>query len=216
MRHLSLCSRRCGFTLVELLVVIGIIAVLIGVLLPALNKARDQANTTQCLSNLRQIGIGILMYSTETGYMVPAALYPPGKGETETWATILAGCGYLKNVPFAAVPATTRTGTPPPPGPLWAQNILFCPSGLSDFLNNNFNVAPSSPSDSIGAAGFRQQSQTFADPGKYPSGVYYDNWYGINGATQLGGTDSSGNEVAGYLDLPTRRLVGEQCGGGTS
>src|SRR5438105_15243054 len=55
-------KRRSGFTLVELLVVIGIIAILIAILLPALNRARNQAKAAVCLANLRQIGQAMVMY----------------------------------------------------------------------------------------------------------------------------------------------------------
>ncbi len=63
--------RRTAFTLVELLVVIGIIAVLISILLPALNKARQAADATACLSNQRQIGLAVTMYGNQFKGYVP-------------------------------------------------------------------------------------------------------------------------------------------------
>jgi prepilin-type N-terminal cleavage/methylation domain-containing protein/prepilin-type processing-associated H-X9-DG protein len=60
-----------GFTLVELLVVIGIIAVLVGILMPALSRARAQAQSTQCLSNLRTIGQGLRIYMVQNKGSLP-------------------------------------------------------------------------------------------------------------------------------------------------
>lgn len=94
-------SRRYAFTLVELLVVIGIIALLISILLPALSKARESGQSIKCLSNLRQLGTAFQMYINEKKGWIP---YPVTTlGEQLVWSNVLDP--YLANLTF-----NTRTG----------------------------------------------------------------------------------------------------------
>jgi prepilin-type N-terminal cleavage/methylation domain-containing protein/prepilin-type processing-associated H-X9-DG protein len=183
-------AARCAFTLVELLVVIGIIAILIAILLPALNKARDQANTVRCLANLRQIGQAAVMYSQDNkDQTLPAGYRDLGGGPyplgPEYWPTLLV---YRKYIPLPT-PAPRALGDP-----VTTRDSAFrCPLGIDDRIGNDTEGSSSIPSSRTDAAG-RRPLRIHSTIGNF----WVDTWYGINGAT-------SGNATE-WLAIPYRRI----------
>jgi prepilin-type N-terminal cleavage/methylation domain-containing protein/prepilin-type processing-associated H-X9-DG protein len=135
---------QSGFTLVELLVVIGIIALLISILLPSLSKARESANQVVCMSNMRQFGIGMQIYSEQNNGMLPQK-GPDGHDTTTDFFGPSGGViGYDDpTLWFNAIPPLVNgkswfqmlvddsKGTAPLTKPGGPRSIFVCPSSAN-------------------------------------------------------------------------------------
>ena len=133
--------KRNAFTLVELLVVIGIIALLISILLPALNRARGQAKQVQCLSNLRQLGQAMIMHANEHQQHFPLAghLWPSPTAPT-TLTPADMGDPYQKNYSYWTDSTTHICPLPIALAPYLGQTNIDTSSAAKayqSFMNGN-------------------------------------------------------------------------------
>lgn len=132
-------SRKGAFTLVELLVVIGIIAILIGLLLPALARARGAGNDVKCKSNLRSIGQGLTIYVSQYQGRLPATEMC---GQSYTAGDITVN--GLTIFWFERMMGEKLMAMPTPGGP---DGVLVCPSQNDPFVIQGWRGTPSTPAD---------------------------------------------------------------------
>jgi len=157
--------RPNGFTLVELLVVIGIIAVLVGILLPVLGRAREAARMVQCSSNLRTIATASLQYSFDNrGHFLPSIIWKDVENSAvDFWPHLLVSRKYLPRQDITNFNTSS----------IAFKSVLVCPSTVEIVQQN-------SPIDGVRRAQSAViQPQNLANPVPF----VVDFSYGINGTT---------------------------------
>jgi len=177
-------SLSVGFTLVELLVVIGIIAVLLGILLPSLQKAKRAAATVQCASNMRQVSAAVLMYiNANKGNCIPSQIkcdVASGFKYGWWWPTELVRQNYIK-----APSVYDHAGSTLADRKFNRMNPFRCPEGLDDDSAQGGGTTPIAPTDPQNNSFNIGNDADGANPAAAAQeGIAIPSWYQLNSRSQ--------------------------------
>lgn len=133
-------SRRPGFTIAELLVVVGVTLVLLGLLLPALSSARESARSTQCLSNQRQIGLAMGVYAQDdkTNSFPSWTVYNAPYSQPWLWFAILSHYRYVPPAESLASVFMCPAGIPEPASAVLGEGYWTTPPSQTAVIGRRY------------------------------------------------------------------------------
>jgi prepilin-type N-terminal cleavage/methylation domain-containing protein/prepilin-type processing-associated H-X9-DG protein len=209
-------TRRQGFTLIELLVVIAIIAILIGLLLPAVQKVREAAARLKCTNNLKQQALAVHNFHDSYGYFPYDAYW-----ETQSWMTIILPFIEQGNV-YNLDPMYASEYNTAPPGytysgyPIQTQTIIpiyICPSdplGTKLLTGEAPGYCNFAPTDYVAITGLTVFGTAWNQDSKGTEGIIQGNWFAAS-ATQYGLISSPRVTMNGITDGTSNTImIGEK------